>query len=239
MLKFIPHSFTIVIVAMMVFLSCNSSTKRKEIHVLGKVQQAETVLLLEQQTVELLPVDSARVKDEEAFYFILHSHETGIYALRFNPGKQVVFIASPGDTITITGELDHFPGSIQVMGNEESILLQTFYSYSNENHRKIDALQSIVEQHQNDPDFYQLTLHLDSAFTEIWEEQRTYEKAFIRDHPGTLTALMVVNYHFGVRPVLSPDIDLADYILVDSGLIATYPDNKHTQFFHRWLEEVK
>ena len=194
---------------------------------------------MEQQPVELIPIDSTIVSAEEGFYFIILPSESGIYSLMFNPEQQVVFIASPGDTITVTGDLDHYPESIEVRGNEEAILLQTFYTYSNKNHRKIDSLQAIVELQQNDPDFYQLTLQLDSAFAEIWDEQRTYEKVFIRDHPGTLATLLVVNYHFGVRSILSPDIDSSDYNRVDSGLMATYPDNKHTQFFHRWLKEVK
>ena len=237
--KFILSCLAIAVSLALTLQSCNDANKKQEIHILGNVQHADTVFLLEQQIVELLQIDSTTVTDEEAFYFIIRPNEPGIFALRFNPEQQIVFIASPGDTITITGDLDHFPGSIQVIGNEEAILLQTFYSYSNENHRKIDSLQSIIEERQNDPDFYSLTLHLDSAFTEIWEDQRAYEKAFIRDHSGSLATLLVVNYHFGVRPVLSPDIDFADYILVDSGLIARYPDNKHTQFFHRWLEEIK
>ncbi len=239
MRKLIPHYVILLIVVMTILLSCNPSNKGQELHVLGKVQHAETVFLLEQHPAELIPVDSATFSDEQAFYFILQPTETGIYTLRFSEEKQVVFIASPGDTITVIGDLNHFPASIQVMGNEETILLQAFYSYSNENHLKIDSLQSIVEEHQNDPDFYSLTLQLDSAFAKIWEEQRAYEKDFIREHPGTLATLLVVNYHFGVRPILSPDIDSVDYNMVDSGLIATYPDNKHTQFFHRWLKEVK
>ena len=51
--------------------------------------------------------------------------------------------------------------------------------------------------------------------------------------------MLVVNFHFGARPVLSLDEDYADYCVVDSGLRADYPDNKHTRFFHRWLKEVR
>jgi len=213
---------------------------KQEVHVLGQVPQTDDlVFLFEQRASELEKIDSVNVGSDGTFRFIIHTVEPGIYALRFDPGQQVVFIASPGDTIDIIGDQNNGSGSIQVKGNKESVLLQTFYSYSNKNHRKVDSLQSIVEQHKNDPDFYQLTRQLDSVFTTIWDEQRAYEKDFIKDHPETLAALLVVNYHFGVRPVLSPDTDYSDFRKVDSGLMANYPQNKHTQLFHHWLKEIK
>ncbi len=240
LMKIISKISIFCVLSGLVYVSCTHEGKESKILILGEIKHASgTIFFLEQNTFELQKIDSAHLTNAGTFQFEVVAQEMSIYAILLHSEQQMVFIALPGDTIVITGDLNHFPGSIQINGNEETVLLQSFYAFSNENRRKVDSLQSIVEQHQNDPGFYQLTLHLDSAFTEIWEEQRAYEKTFIRDHPGTLAALLVVNYHFGVRSVLSPDTDFVDYNKVDSGLMATYPDNKHTQFFHRWLEEVK
>ena len=239
-LRQIPSILATTVTCFTIFLSCNQTDIKQEIHVLGQVSQTgDMVFLFEQRTSELEKIDSVNVGSDGTFRFIIRPIEPGIYALRFDPGQQVVFIASPGDTIDIIADQNNVTRSIKIEGNEESILLQTFYSYSNKNHRKVDSLQSIVEQHKNDPGFYQLTSQLDSIFATIWEEQRAYEKTFIRDYPGTLAALLVVNYHFGVRPVLSPDTDYSDFKKVDSGLMANYPQNKHTQLFHHWLKEIK
>ena len=92
---------------------------------------------------------------------------------------------------------------------------------------------------QGEEGFYELTVMVDSLFNQIWERQRRYQKAFIREHAGDFSTLLVVNYHFGVRPVLSPKTDAEDYMRVDSGLMSNYPGNLHTIFFHKWLREVK
>ena len=70
-------------------------------------------------------------------------------------------------------------------------------------------------------------LQFDTLFRQIWEEQRAYEIKFLEEHPGSLTSLIVVNYSFGVRPVLSMDEDLAWYRKVDSSLTARFPGNRH------------
>ncbi|MFH1161287.1 MAG: hypothetical protein V1733_10125, partial [bacterium] len=174
-----------------------------------------------------------------AFTFAFLPAEASIYAIRFLPGQQVVFIAAPGDTIRVSGDLSDFPASFLVEGNIETDLLQSFYSYSESNLRKVDSLQRLIDLNQGSADFYALTVRVDSLLNLIWEAQRQYEKAFLREHAGTLASLLVVNYHFGMKPLLSPEADRSDYRRVDSGLRAAYPNNRHTLLFHRWLQEVR
>ncbi|MBL7137884.1 MAG: DUF4369 domain-containing protein [Bacteroidales bacterium] len=207
---------------------------------MGQIEGASgKFFLLEQKTFELQNIDSVKPDGNGTFQCTVAADETSIYALRVAPGDQVVFIASPGDTIRITGSLDCYPSIFQVEGNDESALLQTFYAYTAGHLRKVDSLQLIIDKHQGEPDFFELTVMVDSLFNQIWEAQRQYEKAFIKEHAGAFSTLLVVNYHFGVRPVLSTKTDAADYRRVDSGLMATFPGNRHTLFFHQWLREVK
>jgi len=197
------------------------------------------VYLLEQTTSELIRIDSTVPDDHGIISISTKADETGIYALRITTDHQVVFIAEPGDTVLITGNINTFPFNIQVSGNEESELLHTFYLYSAKNLREVDSIQWVIERSQGEEDFYELTLKADSSFNQIWERQKRYEIEFINENAGKFSTLLVVNYHFGVKPVLSPKEDAELYRRVDSGLMAGFPGNRHTFFFHQWLKEVR
>ncbi|MFH1936257.1 MAG: DUF4369 domain-containing protein [Bacteroidota bacterium] len=223
----------------MLFSACLRDDEN-QFFVLGQVEGASGKLyLLEQKTSELLTIDSVNPDANGLFHCSVATDETSIYALRVAPDDQVVFIASPRDTIRVSGRLDIYPPKFRVSGNNESELLQTFYDYSAENLRKVDSLQLIIDKRQGEPGFYELTVRVDSLCNQIWEAQRQCEKTFILEHAGAFSTLLVVNYHFGVRPVLSAKTDAEDYRRVDSGLMATYPGNRHTLFFHQWLRGVK
>jgi hypothetical protein len=63
--------------------------------------------------------------------------------------------------------------------------------------------------------------------------------AFIDNHPASLASLIVLNYAFGMSPVLSPDEDSAYYQKLDSTLSRQFPGNKHVKFHHRRIMENK
>lgn len=219
--------------------SCNRSNE-KRIFISGEVEGITgTIYLLEQTTMELQKIDSAIPDEKGLFQWSAASDETSIYSCQLTPDDPVVFIAKPGDSIRIKGDLNQEPSVVRVSGNRESDLLQTFYTFSSRNLREVDSLQMLIDRNQGEPDFYELTVRVDSIFNQIWERQLEYEKKFILEHAGDFSTLLVVNYHFGVRPVLSPKTDAEDYRRVDSGLIANYPGNRHSLFFHQWLKEVK
>lgn len=194
--------------------------------------------LMEQNTFDLMLIDSVTPDADGRFRIDITAEQTSIYALRETNGDQAVFIASPGDTVRISGNQGLSQPALRVSGTWESELLQAFSDFSAGNLRKVDSLQILIDMSQGEDGFYELTVKADSMFIRIWEAQRQYEMNFIKNYPGTFASLLVVNYHFGVKPVLSPDADWYYYHVVDSGLMAAYGENRHTQFFHRWLKEV-
>jgi len=232
-------AISLVIIVLLIGSGCSPNNDNTVI-ITGQIEGAPVLIyLLEQTILELQKIDSALPDEKGVFQWSPNVNETGIFSLRVIPGEQVIFIASPGDSILITGNMNQDPPVFQVSGNRESSLLQSFYAYSAGNLREVDSLQRIIELNQGEDDFYELTVRIDSLFNQIWERQRSYEKEYIRENAGDFSTLLVVNYHFGMRPVLSPKTDAGDYRRVDSGLMANYPGNRHTRFFHQWLKEVK
>lgn len=234
-----PLIVSLLVMGLLIITSC-SSNKENRILIHGRIEGiSETLCLLEQKTFDLVKIDSATPDNNGVFILSINATETSIYALRVTPEQQVIFIAGPGDSILITGNLNSYPSLIQISGNEETELLHSFYAYSAENLREVDSIQTIIEKNQGTADFYELTVRADSLFNQIWERQKRYEIEFIREHAGKFSTLLVVNYHFGVKPVLSPKLNQEQYRKVDSGLMARFPGNRHALFFHQWLKEGK
>jgi len=228
----------LLLIMVLINPSCHHENDRQRLIVTGTVVNlAGMIYLLEQDTAELRKLDSISLTGDSTFEFTVFPDETSIYAIRFKSTRQLVFIAAPGDTIRIRGDFLDFPGTFMMEGNPETALLQSFYRFTFQNTRKVDSLQQIIELSQGTADFYSLSVRTDSLFALIWEMQRDYEKALLRENAGALASLLIVNFHFGVKPVLSPETDRSDYARVDSSLRVAYPGNRHVAFFHRWLRE--
>ena len=196
-------------------------------------------MLLEQDPFSVIRRDSASVSEGEPVTFRLKIDEPGIFALQVGVRQNIVCIIQPGENIHVEADIHNFPGSIRVEGSPETQWLQNFYAYSEKNKKRVDSLQTIMEESQFDPDFFATTLRLDSLFSTIWENQRAYEKKVIHEKPASLASLLILHYNFGAKVVLSVHDDSTEYLLVDRALKARYPNNKHTLFFQQWLQEVK
>jgi hypothetical protein len=113
------------------------------------------------------------------------------------------------------------------------MLLHDFFVYTRLNERKVDSLEMLLVEQQDSSGYYLLTQRLDTSFRQIWESQVLYEKEFIDKHPGSLASLVVLNYAFGMSPVLSPEEDFEYYAKLDSVLFKKFPENKHVQYHHQ------
>jgi hypothetical protein len=69
----------------------------------------------------------------------------------------------------------------------------------------------------------------DSLFFRISGDQKKLEKDFIDRNPQSLASLIVLNYSFGQKPVLTMEEDLSYYRKL-TGLYRIYPKNKHVLF---------
>jgi hypothetical protein len=101
----------------------------------------------------------------------------------------------------------------------------------------VDSLDMLLAERQDSSDYYNLTQKLDTSFREIWENQRALETTFINNHSGSLASLVVLNYAFGMSPVLNMDEDFRYYQALDSTLSISFPGNKHVLFHHQRVME--
>jgi hypothetical protein len=224
-------------------VSCSPRNPKQDIAaVSGEIKNANgrKVFFAELGINNLHDIDSATLDTRGKFSFAVTPGEPGFYLLTFKDGKLITLLLDKGENVKISADCSELPGNYTVTGSEGSELVRQFHSHSFRNRVKVDSLEDILRKSQYSPNFYRITLSFDTIFKTIRDDQVIFEKAFIDLHPRSLADLLVLNFSFGPKPVLSEEEDFSYYRKVDSALMPAYPGNKHVQYHHmRVLEHER
>ena len=222
-------------------LSACQPRKNSETTITGKLTEGSEaqLTLLEMDTQEMKPTDSAILDSTGRFIFRPSLKEAGFWLLKDRTGKVLVMVVHPGDQIEISGSLTEFPDHLRLKGSTDATNLHDFYIETRKEERMVDSLEIELSDHQDDDDYYKVTQRIDTLFNRIWERQRNREIDYINRYPGSLSSLVVINYAFGMSPVISPDEDPAYFLKLDSLLNQSYPENKHVKYHHQRTLGIK
>ncbi len=195
------------------------------------------LILEEMDTHAIHPFDSITLDPAGSFTFKIPVTSAGFWTLRAPSGKILTLLLYQGNRIELAGSFIDFPDRVQVKGPEEAMRLQEFFSFTRKQEKQVDSLEMMLIAFQDQEGYYELTQKIDTLFKKIWDKQRGYEMEFIRKYPSSPASLIVLNYAFGLSPVLSPQEDLEWYMRVDSALQLTLSDNKHVKYHHQRIGE--
>jgi hypothetical protein len=204
----------------------------------GKLSDASGVsLTLQEMDIrDIHSLDSVVPGLDGTFNFNPVVKEPGFWLVKAPSGKILVLLLQAGDVVELSGSARDFPDNVVLKGPQEAMLLDDFFRRTHVNERQVDSLEMLLVERQDSSDYYQLTQKLDTSFRQIWERQRNFEMVFIDNHLASLASLVVLNYAFGMSPVLSPEEDFAYYQKLDSSLSKNFPGNKHVRFHHQRVE---
>ena len=231
----------IFMVSIMIFVTSCRQPASNMAQVQGALAEASgfKLVLQEMDTREIHAIDSVILDNNGMFSFSPVIKEPGFWLLKAPTGKIMVLLLNAGDQVELLGSTRDFPDNVYLKGPEETMLLYDFFHDTRSNERKVDSLEMLLVDRQDSADYYQLTQKLDTSFKSIWENQRSHEISFINQHPGSLASLVVLNYAFGMSPVLSPEEDFGYYQKLDSILFGKFPGNKHVKFHHQRVLEIE
>jgi hypothetical protein len=226
---------------MALLASCGSRDIKDETVIRGKLAGGSggKLLLLELDPAGTRAVDSAALSKDGSFSFKFKPQEPGFYLLRESGGRQAVIVAGKGEEITVEGDYRCLPRGLHVAGTEDAVLLNSFYEYSSHNQAAADSLQKLLADRRDDPGFADLAIRTDSLFKRIWDDQKAYEINFLNKHSSSFSSLLILNFSFGVRPVVSLEDDFPYYVKVDSALSRAYPANKQVLINRKRIEEFR
>ncbi len=177
---------------------------------------------------EIIPLDSARI-DNGKIAFSHEIEQPGFYLLIFPSGKRLTLVMKKGEELHITGNIMGPTSDLTLWGSEESQLLQSFFRATKRNKDRIDSIKRVLLMHEGSEDFLRFSMKADSLFSMVSADQKKLEKEFIDQSPMSLASLIVLNYAFGPKPVLTMEED-PDYYFKLTSLFSLYPKNKHVLY---------
>ena len=232
--------FFLSLPGLLLFYACNHKSGNRA-SVSGKFSDAAgfSMVLQEMDTKGVRSVDSVVFDQSGKFTFNPVIPETGFWILKAPSGKILVLVLNADDQIQLSGSTSDFPNQVVMRAPSDAMLLNGFFRTTRQRERIADSLETLLIDRQDSAGYYELTQKIDLYFKNILKAQRSDEIAYINKYMSSLTSLVVLNYAFGMNPVLSPEEDLNYYAKVDSALFRILPENKHVKFHHQRVLELK
>jgi len=218
----------------------NNGSSVPEISISGEIRNAaNTVIHLSELDVrKTKPIDSVTLDDDGRFSFKINPSGSMFLLISAKPGQQIILVANPGEKIHLEGNARELVKTSSITGSPASILMLEFERYTQQNQQKADSLGQEFLNSRADPGFAIIREHIDSAYEALASDQRSYMERFINKYPSSLASLIVLNRKFGPNAVFKEDIDLGYFLKIDSGLMKTYPGNKHAIDHHIRVEAL-
>jgi hypothetical protein len=224
-----------------ILFSCSTQVNPNGIIINGQFQNGATRKIYFSELIVngINNLDSAILDETGLFRFRFNPSETGFYVVKSSNGDYILLLLEKNESVNIFADLKKQPFTYQVDGSPGSALLKEFYDHTLVTLVAADSLRSVLMENRESPNFYKLSLSFDSLFQKLIDHQKIIEKTFIRQNPNSLASLIVLNYKFGMTPVLNAEEDFPVFLELDSTLSIRYPSNKHVAFHHQRVVEYK
>lgn len=204
------------------------------------VHPDEYVYLEEIKVHDVIMLDSVITNGKGDFSFKIEQKQDGFYLLKtVKDDSYLVLQLNKGEKVRVESDSAMFLNGYSVKGSPGSDLLLEFEMFMNEQKAKIDSLYRVFSREQYQPDFLDVKKQLDSIYLVIVDNQRSYVKKFIEDHPSSLATLLVLNRKLGRKEVLDEDDDFEYFHKLDSALMIKYSENEHALDNHERVEKIR
>jgi thiol-disulfide isomerase/thioredoxin len=230
------------ILMILLFLSC--SEQEKKFSISGKLENAagKMIYLYEMSAVDFTVYDSVVTGIDGTFRFDGEIDRIRFMPLRENHFNQVFLIVKPGDDIQVTADYNNLPQTAGIEGSAESELAVEMNRKMYSTIMRLDSLGRYYRSNLTGSarEIETLRQKIAVEFEEIAEEQRQFTIDFIKRNPTSLASLMALYQQIDPNTfILNQQEDFQYYSLVDSLLIAKYPDLDYTITLNENVREMK
>jgi len=229
------------IVALIFTTSCTQLSNNQLPAIQGKIIGAQgKKIILEELTVnDLILIDSAIISTADEFSFSAHPEETTFNRLRFEDGNFITIVLSHGEQIEITAKADEFPPDYGVSGNDDSQILQNYFTETHQRQLSFDHLREEFFNSTHLDDFYLIRERIDRELEQLISDQRNFTIQIIEENPGSFASLLLLNQRFTNQVMVDPVANFRLFELTDSALMKKYPQNSHVLEHHRRVSEMR
>ncbi len=163
----------------------------------------------------------------------------GYYSIQNNPDNEITLVVSPAEKIILNADGKSLRDTYTVKGSPETELYCEYNRFTATNLLKVDSLSGIFAESRANPDFISIKSRLDSAYLQIFNQQKAEVIAFVNRHPASLASLLAVSNNFGPNPLLSEQTQPELFLMLDSALSIAYAGNKLVNTFHLRMIDFK
>ncbi len=226
--------FLILILIGISFLQGCKSISEEKVIISGQFANlAETKLYI----YRLLPaskplIDSVSTDAEGKFSVSFEVEKAGYYTLAKDANNGITLVIAPGEKIILTGDGKSLRNAYSVQGSKDSELFAQYIRFTNVNLKKVDSLSRVFSESRTAPDFQSVKNRLDSAYLQLFNDQKEKVISFVNANPNSLASLLVISENFGPNPLLTEKTHPELFLKLDSALIAAYPENSLVNTFH-------
>ena len=226
----------------LIFFVSSCETEPEHFTISGEIKNAngEKLYLMELQTDKIVRIDSVILNNEGVFSFKAQTDIPKFYALRTNPNNYLTLIVNPYDDISVKAEGKNLAEDPVIEGSVESKKIAELRSRLNKSVEKLDSLSAYYQSLIGTREINRVRDSIQQVSGEIIEEHENYTKEFIEENAGSLAGLMALYQQIAPRKyVLNPQDDFNYFSLVDSSLMAKYPESDAVKALHTQFEEIK
>jgi len=198
------------------------------------------MLYLHQLTPEeTLVIDSLQLAADGEFSFSAMANYPEFYLVNASMTNRIPLLIKPGDEIHLKANIDDLNANYMVEGSSESALIKQLIDKQNRTMSRVADLGDIYRDSLQSENLPVIKQRLDSIYSNVMDEHEAFTKKFIGTHPASFASIMTLYHSIDPREtVLDPLEDYEFFALVDSNLMALYPNSVSVQSLNEHVKEV-
>ncbi len=240
----------ILIISILIMISCKN---KNTFTVTGTLKPADqkSVYINRVNVDEIVPVDSAKIRNNGSFRFRVKAEDPDFYQVGYSTGDFVTLLAEPGEKINLNFSDERLSENYSVSGSAGSEQVRILDLKLLETKTKLDSIRDLYDKAEEEADNEIRRKTLEEEYIRLVREQRKFNIEFILNNMKSLSAIKAVYQKIDDQTyVLFESRDLQYMKIVSDTLTKYYPDSRHTkallsnfsremnQFYSRQLEQL-
>lgn len=152
-----------------------------------------------------------------------------LYFLFADENLTIPIFVKPGEQVQLNISAGQPDGDYTVSGSEESERIKKITNVVDSAMARIDSLNKVSQEMQNDPNFMQIRMQLQAKFEDILKNAASEYRQMIDEKPGSIANVFIFSQGIGNTPILSVQEDFEYYQKVADGLQENYPELEITK----------
>ena len=191
--------------------------------------------LLSTSKTKTIQLDTVEANNKGEAQFLINQSKTSFYSIYLPEEKEgnggVMFMAEPGDRITITGNARSLYATSKIEGTPEIARLDSLITFLKASKYYTDSLSYVFEKAKSKQLHHALLKEFQVLYAQAKKKEESIVLRYIKKHPGQFSNLVALSS-------LDQKRYKSIYQLVDSAIIINYNGNEDVMNFHNKIESL-